>query len=88
MNLLATVSSLAPLLAVFFSLHPIHVSVTEIEYDEKDRALEIMMRVFVDDLELTQGNGWDPNQGMKNQSGPHRHQLLGVAGEHQANIGS
>lgn len=53
MNLLATVSSLAPLLAVFFSLHPIHVSVTEIEYDEKDRALEIMMRVFVDDLELT-----------------------------------
>ncbi len=31
--------------------HPIHVSVTEINYDEEDKALEIMMRVFVDDLE-------------------------------------
>lgn len=41
----------------FFSfwldLHPIHVSVTEVEYDQKDRALEVMMRVFIDDLELT-----------------------------------
>jgi len=35
-----------------FLLHPLHVSVTEIEYDEKDKALEIMMRVFSDDLEL------------------------------------
>jgi hypothetical protein len=34
-------------------LHPLHVSVTEIEYDEKDKALEIMMRVFMDDLETT-----------------------------------
>lgn len=33
--------------------HPIHVSVTEIEMDEKDKRLEIMMRVFIDDLELT-----------------------------------
>jgi hypothetical protein len=34
-------------------LHPIHVSVTEIEMDEKDKRLEIMMRIFTDDLELT-----------------------------------
>jgi hypothetical protein len=34
-------------------LHPLHVSVTEIEMDEKDKRLEIMMRVFTDDLELT-----------------------------------
>lgn len=33
-------------------MHPLHVSVTEIEFDEKDQALEIMMRVFMDDLEL------------------------------------
>jgi hypothetical protein len=33
--------------------HPIHVSVTEIEMDEKDKRLEVMMRVFADDLELT-----------------------------------
>jgi hypothetical protein len=35
------------------ALHPMHVSVTEIEFDEKDKALEIMMRVFIDDLETT-----------------------------------
>jgi hypothetical protein len=34
-------------------LHPMHVSVTEIEMDEKEKRLEIMMRVFVDDLETT-----------------------------------
>jgi hypothetical protein len=31
--------------------HPLHVSVAEIEYDEKEKELEIMMRIFVDDLE-------------------------------------
>jgi hypothetical protein len=35
------------------SVHPLHVSVTEIEFDEKDKALEITMRVFIDDAELT-----------------------------------
>jgi hypothetical protein len=34
-------------------LHPIHVSVTEINYDEKEKSLEVMMRIFVDDLETT-----------------------------------
>jgi hypothetical protein len=38
-------------LAIF--IHPLHVSVTEIEMDEKDKRLEIMMRIFVDDLETT-----------------------------------
>jgi hypothetical protein len=41
------------LLLSVFSLHPLHISVTEINFDEKDKALEIMMRVFVDDLETT-----------------------------------
>jgi hypothetical protein len=31
--------------------HPIHVSVTEIEYDEKERELEIITRIFTDDFE-------------------------------------
>lgn len=39
--------------AMSFAPHPMHVSVTEIEFDEKDKALEIMMRVFIDDLELS-----------------------------------
>jgi hypothetical protein len=34
-------------------LHPLHISVTEIEFDEKEKSLEIMMRVFIDDLETT-----------------------------------
>ncbi len=42
--------------ALLLYFHPIHVSVTEIEYDKEDRALEIMMRVFIDDLELTLRN--------------------------------
>ena len=33
--------------------HPLHVTVTEIEMDEKEKQLEITMRVFVDDLEKT-----------------------------------
>src|SRR5690606_1003523 len=43
-------------LHVLAGVHPIHVSVTEIEFDREDRALEIMMRVFIDDLELSLRN--------------------------------
>jgi len=35
----------------FMAFHPLHVSVTEIEYDEKEKELEIVMRMFTDDLE-------------------------------------
>lgn len=38
---------------LLINVHPLHVSVTEIEMDDKDKQLEIMMRVFVDDVELT-----------------------------------
>lgn len=38
--------------SVFIFLHPLHVSVTEITLDEKEKELEIMLRVFPDDLEL------------------------------------
>ena len=34
-------------------LHPIHISVTEINYSEKDTALQITSRLFIDDLELS-----------------------------------
>jgi hypothetical protein len=53
MTILYSISNIASILAMVFYLHPIHVSVTEIEHDEKDKRLEIMMRVFVDDVELT-----------------------------------
>lgn len=33
------------------ALHPLHVSVTEIEYDEQEKELEIVTRMFTDDLE-------------------------------------
>lgn len=31
--------------------HPLHISVTEIEYNEKAQALQIISRIFIDDLE-------------------------------------
>jgi hypothetical protein len=34
-------------------LHPLHISVTEVNHDEKDKSLEIMSRIFIDDLETT-----------------------------------
>ncbi len=38
---------------LFFLLHPVHVSVSEISYSEKDKALQITSRIFIDDLELS-----------------------------------
>jgi hypothetical protein len=41
------------LYSLFLFLHPIHLSVSEINYSEKDRALQITSRIFIDDLELS-----------------------------------
>ena len=43
-------SFLVSLLSV---LHPIHISVTEVNYSAKDKALQITSRIFIDDLELS-----------------------------------
>jgi hypothetical protein len=40
-------------LIVLLFLHPIHVSVTEIEYSDKNKSLQITTRIFIDDLELS-----------------------------------
>lgn len=40
------------LYSLYFLLHPIHISVSEINYSEKDKALQITSRIFIDDLEL------------------------------------
>jgi hypothetical protein len=40
-------------LLLFWFPHPVHVSVTEINYSEKDKALQITSRIFIDDLELS-----------------------------------
>jgi hypothetical protein len=45
---------LLSILAITFlgaGIHPIHVSVTEITLDEKEKELEIVSRIFLDDLE-------------------------------------
>ncbi|MBN8576093.1 MAG: hypothetical protein J0L66_04090 [Cytophagales bacterium] len=39
------------LYACLLALHPVHLSVTEITYSEKDKALQITARIFLDDLE-------------------------------------
>ncbi|HMI66580.1 MAG TPA: DUF6702 family protein [Cyclobacteriaceae bacterium] len=41
------------LYSLFLFPHPLHVSVSEINYSEKDKALQITSRIFVDDLELS-----------------------------------
>lgn len=41
------------LYSLFLFLHPIHISVTEINFSEKDKALQITSRIFIDDLELS-----------------------------------
>lgn len=45
------------MITLFYSfllfLHPIHLSVSEINYSEKDKALQITSRIFLDDLELS-----------------------------------
>jgi hypothetical protein len=56
MTFLTSITGFLHLITLAFYVHPIHVSVTEIEFDKKDAALEIMMRVFIDDLELTLRN--------------------------------
>lgn len=39
------------LYSFLFFLHPIHLSVSEINFNEKDKALQITARIFLDDLE-------------------------------------
>ena len=41
------------LISVFSVFHPIHISVTEVNYSSKDKALQITSRIFIDDLELS-----------------------------------
>jgi hypothetical protein len=44
--------TLACLLA-FFMVHPLHITVTEIVFNEKNKSVEMLSRIFVDDLETT-----------------------------------
>lgn len=47
-----------PFLA-FTSMHKYYLSLTQIEYNEKSRSLQITMNVFIDDFELTMNNTFD-----------------------------
>lgn len=56
MSLIFSITGMLQVLAFGLCVHPMHVSVTEIEFDEKDRELEITTRIFIDDLEKTLQN--------------------------------
>jgi hypothetical protein len=56
MIILNYLSGFLNLVSLCFFLHPIHVTVTEIELDQKDKRLEIMMRIFIDDFETSMRN--------------------------------
>lgn len=48
-------------------LHPIHVSITEIEHNEKNKSLEIISRIYIDDLEVSvRGRKADDNLDLMN----------------------
>lgn len=44
---------LSLLLSWLINLHPIHLSVTEVNYSEKDKTFQLTSRIFIDDLELS-----------------------------------
>lgn len=50
------ISGIIQVFTFVFCVHPMHVSVTEIEFDEQEKELEIMSRIFIDDLEKTLQN--------------------------------
>ena len=39
-------------LLLFTAAHPIHVSVTDVEYVQEKKELQVIVRIFIDDLEL------------------------------------
>ena len=50
---MALLTSFIQILTLLIGLHPIHVSVTEVDFDRKEQSLQIMMRVFIQELETT-----------------------------------
>ena len=58
------------LYSILLFFHPLHISVTEIEYNEKANSLQIISRIFVDDLEVS----------IQNQTGNTSLDLLKPAG--------
>lgn len=58
-----------PLLA-FATLHKFYVSVTNVKYSEKDGAIQITSRIFIDDFEnvLQERYGFDAELATKNES--------------------
>lgn len=56
MKIIYTLAALIQITALSLFYHPMHVSVTEIEFAEKEKMLKIMMHVFIDDLEVSLRN--------------------------------
>src|ERR1041384_8065293 len=50
--LIALLSCLPAGVVVKDGMHPIHISVTEINYNEKSKSLQMTTRIFADELEL------------------------------------
>ena len=65
MNLIINIFSIIYLLA-----HPIHLTVTNVEYNDSDKYIEISIRLFVDDFEtiLSHKNNQKINLGKNNEN--------------------
>ena len=44
---------ISALVGYFLLFHPIHLSITEVDHNEQSKALQMTMRIFIDDLELS-----------------------------------
>lgn len=43
---------------LFFQLHPLHVSTTEMNFNQKEKSVEISVRIFTDDFERILANNY------------------------------
>lgn len=50
--ILVICSMISFLVSLVFMVHPIHVTITEVDHNEKSKAIQVTTRIFIDDLEL------------------------------------
>ncbi len=50
-RLKSKVYCLTSIIFLFIFFHPIHIAITEVNYSEKEQSLQIMHKIFLDDLE-------------------------------------
>ena len=66
---------------VILSFHPFYISLTEVEFDEKSRSLQVSVRIFADDLEEALTNRGVSNIDLLSKANDYNHALDQYFGE-------